>query len=309
MKAGVCSYCFNSMLTEGKISLMEAIEFVGKETEADCFEPYSPYWSPDRDVQEQAREARSLMDRVGLQASCHALATDFAVYDEGENRACLDWCEKMLQVAVILGADTVRVDPRTAPPPGRSRDDIDPEDALARVAQSMQTVADIATEKGLKVGVENHGLLLGRTSQTARIVERVDRPNFGVNLDFTNFRTVFGEDHVEAARLLACRPHPRQGLPHSAGSPAWGGVARNPLGRIRQARGRRRGELGLGRDLSHPQRCGLQGRYLPRGLRFSGHPGQCRERGGQSEAYHRGGGAVVMPEPRRGWKPRRPLPH
>ena len=48
MKTGVCSYCFNSMLTEGKISLMEAIEFVGKETEADCFEPYSPYWSPDR---------------------------------------------------------------------------------------------------------------------------------------------------------------------------------------------------------------------------------------------------------------------
>ena len=203
MKTGVCSYCFNSMLTEGKLSLMEAIEFVGKETEADCFEPYSPYWSPDRDVQEQAREARKLMDRVGLQASCHALATDFAVYDEGENRACLDWCEKMLQVAVILGANTVRVDPRTASPPGRSRDDIDPEDALARVAQSMQTVADIAIEKGLKVGVENHGLLLGRTSQTARIVERVNRPNFGVNLDFTNFRTVFGEDHVEATRLLA----------------------------------------------------------------------------------------------------------
>ena len=111
MKAGVCSYCFNSMLTEGKISLMEAVEFVGKETEADCFELYSPYWSLDRDVQEQAREARSLMDRVGLQASCHALATDFAVYDEGENRACLDWCEKMLQVAVILG----RYGPRRSP--------------------------------------------------------------------------------------------------------------------------------------------------------------------------------------------------
>jgi sugar phosphate isomerase/epimerase len=67
----------------------------------------------------------------------------------------------------------------------------------------MSEITDAAAEKGIKVGVENHGSMLGRTSQTARIVELVNRPNFGVNIDFTNFRSVYGEDHVESARQLA----------------------------------------------------------------------------------------------------------
>jgi len=64
------------------------------------------------------------------------------------------------------------------------------DDVIVRIAQGMAEVADAAAKKGIKVGVENHGRLLGRTSQTAKIVELVNRPNFGVNLDFTNFRTV-----------------------------------------------------------------------------------------------------------------------
>ena len=203
MKAGVCSYCFNTAIRDGKMNLMDAIGIVGRETEAECIEPYSPYWDPDRDVLEQAREARSLLDEVGLQASCHALATDFAVYDEAAYQACIDWCGKMMEVTHILGADNFRVDPRTSPAPGQPRDDIDVDDALERVAKGMQVVADAAAKVDLKVGIENHGLLLGRTAQTVRIIELVDRPNFGSNLDFTNFRTVFGEDHIEAARLLA----------------------------------------------------------------------------------------------------------
>ena len=158
----------------------------------------------------------------------------------------------------------------------------------------MQTVADIATEKGLKVGVENHGLLLGRTSQTARIVELVDRPNFGVNLDFTNFRTVFGEDHVEAARLLARHVvHIHAKDFHIRQDPQPGEEWREiPSGEyVKRAIGGE-GNSGWAEIFRHPQRCGLQGYYLPRGLRPSGHPGQCRERSGQSEAYHRGGGAL-----------------
>ncbi|MBI3947950.1 MAG: sugar phosphate isomerase/epimerase, partial [Armatimonadetes bacterium] len=66
-----------------------------------------------------------------------------------------------------------------------------------------QEIAAAAAAKGITVGVENHGTLLGRSAQIARIVALVDRPNFGVNLDFTNFRLVFGEDHVAATRALA----------------------------------------------------------------------------------------------------------
>jgi len=205
MKAGVCSYCFNPLITAGKMTMMEAIEFVGKETEAECFEPYSPFWDPDRDLAEQAREAGALMKSLGLQASNHALMTDFAVYDDAQNRACIERCVEWLDITRLLGADTVRLDPRTSPPAGKKMDDLDADDVIPRIAESMQQVVDIAAENGMTAGVENHGRLLGRTAQTARIVDLVDRPNFGVNLDFTNFRHVFGEDHIQAVRQFADR--------------------------------------------------------------------------------------------------------
>ena len=47
--------------------------------------------------------------------------------------------------------------------------------------------------------------MVGGSEHVAKMIELVDRPNFGVNIDFTNFRNVFGEDYVEVTRRLAKR--------------------------------------------------------------------------------------------------------
>jgi len=202
MKAGVSCYCFNQMLTAGEITLMDVIEFVGRETEAECIEPLTRFWDQDRDENEQAKAARKQLDEVGLQVSCYTLDSDFAVYDEAGNRACIDRCKARLETALILGTDTIRLDPRSALPTGRT-ETVDADQVLTRVAAGMAEVAEAAAGKGIKVGVENHGSMLGRVDQVARMVELVGLPNFGVNLDFTNFRNVYGEDHVQATRQLA----------------------------------------------------------------------------------------------------------
>lgn len=202
MKAGVSCYCFNPMFQTGTISLMDVIAFVGQRTEAECIELLSRFWEPDRDEREQAEQVRELTDRLGLAVSCYTLDSDFSVYDEAGYRRCIETCKRRLETAQILGADIIRLDPRTSLA-GRAPEEVDLDEILARIAQGMAEVADAAAEKGITVGVENHGRLLGRSSQIARIVELVNRPNFGVNLDFTNFRQVFGEDHLEATRKLA----------------------------------------------------------------------------------------------------------
>ncbi|MDA0746495.1 MAG: sugar phosphate isomerase/epimerase, partial [bacterium] len=201
MKTGVCSYCFNALINAGELTLFDAIEFVGEQTEAECFEPLSRYWDPQQDEIEQAREARSIADKTGLTFSCHALDSDFAVYDQAANRAAIDLCIRRLETTRILGANTVRLDPRTSLPKDSEEPDVD--DILERIAHSMAEIADAAATMDIRVGVENHGRLLGRTSQTAHLVELVNRKNFGVNIDFTNFKVVFGEDHIEATRKLA----------------------------------------------------------------------------------------------------------
>ncbi len=71
------------------------------------------------------------------------------------------------------------------------------------MATSMQMIADNAAAMNISVGVENHRRHLGRIEQTERLVRLVDRANFGVNIDPTNFRAVFGQDHIEGVRRIA----------------------------------------------------------------------------------------------------------
>ena len=201
MKSGVSSYCFNPLFTENQISMMEAITFVGTKTEADCFEPLSRFWDSDRDENQQAKEARDLRTEHHLETSCYTLDSNFAVYDEVEYRACIERCIERLDTARLLNTDTIRLDPRSSIPGPPEETDLD--DVLKRIATGMTEITEAAADKGIKVGVENHGRLLGRTAQTLKIVQLVNKPNFGVNIDFTNFQQVFGEGHVEATRQLA----------------------------------------------------------------------------------------------------------
>ncbi len=202
MKAGVCQWVFNALLTEDQIDMFDCIEFVGTETEAECFEPLSRYWREDESVGDQAGRAREMLDRLDLEVSCYTLDSDFAAYDEERFMETVSDCVLALDIAETLGTDTIRLDPRSSLPSDKAEDP-DLDFILERVSEGMQQVTDVAAERGITVGVENHGLLLGRMHQVKRMVELVDRSNFGVNIDFTNFRHVFGEDHVAATRLLA----------------------------------------------------------------------------------------------------------
>jgi sugar phosphate isomerase/epimerase len=201
MNAGVCSYCFNKPFLANELTVPNAIRFVGTETKADCYEPLSRYWDPERDENEQAREAKEIMDEVGLTASCYTLDSDFAVYDEDAASECVDICIQRLETTQLLGADRIRLDPRTTLPGNAEETNFD--EVLEKMAVSMQEIADEAAKLGIAVGVENHRRHLGRTEQTVRLVTLVDRENFGVNIDPKNFRVVFGEDHVEATRRFA----------------------------------------------------------------------------------------------------------
>lgn len=202
MNSGVCQWVFNRLLTAGEMDMFDCIQFVGSETEADCFEPLSRYWYKDDPIDEQAERARKMLDEHGLGVSCYTLDSNFAAYDEDAFDETVADCILELDIAEILGTDTIRLDPRsTLPEEHQKNPDLD--FVLERVCEGMQEVADVAADRGIKVGVENHGRLLGRTRQVLRMVKLVDRPNFGVNLDYSNFRIVFGEDHIEATRLLA----------------------------------------------------------------------------------------------------------
>lgn len=204
MNSGVCQWVFNKFLIADEMDMFDCIQFVGAETDADCFEPLSRYWYEDDSIDEQAERARKMLDEHDLCVSCYTLESNFAVYDRDTFEETVADCILGLDIAEILGTGTIRLDPKSTLPEEHA-DNPDLDFVLERVSEGMQQVTDAAAERGISVGVENHGRLLGRTEQVAEMVTLVDRDNFGVNLDYSNFRIVFGEDHVEATRLLAPR--------------------------------------------------------------------------------------------------------
>ena len=204
MDAGVSCYCFNPLLTSGETTLAQVIEFVGKKTEADYFEPLTRFFDPEKDENGQAKAARTLLDDVGLKVSCYTLDSNFGTPDDAARQECIDRCIRRIETAQILGAPVIRLDPCTSLPKEIvEQGNLDA--FVPRIAEGMQKVADAAATAGLDVGAENHGRLFGGYRHVSEMIRLVDRPNFGVNIDFTNFKNVFGEDHVENTRKLA--PH------------------------------------------------------------------------------------------------------
>ena len=92
MKLGVSSSSFNPLFTKSRISMMEAIMFVGTKTEADCFELLSQFWDSGSDENKQAKEDRDLMTEHNFETSCYTLDSNFVVCDETADRTCIECC-------------------------------------------------------------------------------------------------------------------------------------------------------------------------------------------------------------------------
>jgi sugar phosphate isomerase/epimerase len=133
-------------------------------------------------------------------------------------RRWVDTCER-------LGHDLLRI---TAGSPASRGDE--PADVLVdRLVGPMRRAADYAGERGVRLGVENHGDL--RVADLLAILERVDRPDvLGVTLDNVNLIRV-GDDMTEGTRALAAHTLLVQLKDHRAGDPTvWGGPVSTALG-------------------------------------------------------------------------------
>ncbi len=90
--------------------------------------------------------------------------------------------KKWVDVAEKLGAGHIRVFGGNVPK-GSSEDD-----AAGWVAEVLARAADYAGKKGIILGLENHGGITARAERILEIVQKVNSPWVGINLDTGNFR-------------------------------------------------------------------------------------------------------------------------
>jgi L-ribulose-5-phosphate 3-epimerase len=105
---------------------------------------------------------------------------DMASPDAGERRIAVRMHQKWIDAAAVLGCRAIRANVRGTEPD-------DPEQGLARAAESFGVLCDNAAPDGVSVLIENHWGLSSQPGWLMELQRRVNRPNFGTLPDFGNF--------------------------------------------------------------------------------------------------------------------------
>lgn len=119
--------------------------------------------------------------------------------DPAVRRRRIDYTFACLELAAVLGAPAISV------ASGRMESDVPPARGFDYFARSLEVVCERAAALGVRVGIEfEPGLLVETSDEVARLIEMVDHPALGANLDIGH-AVCAGEDPVDAIARLAGR--------------------------------------------------------------------------------------------------------
>ncbi len=130
----------------------------------------------------------------GVTISGSAIGNDFSVAAGEPLEKQIAETQSWIERSAIMGAPHLRIFAGTAKQLG------DSQEKLAQVADAVNRCAVAAEKWGVFLGVENHGAI--SSDQLLSVIEKVDSPWVGINLDTGNF---ISEDPYEDLRR--CAPH------------------------------------------------------------------------------------------------------
>lgn len=192
MHLSLAAYSVRSALEDGEMDLFDFIEWCAELGLAGT-ELTSYYFREGFDTA-YLHELKRHAWRHGLTVSGTAIANDFCLPPGRERQQEIDHVIQWIERAAPLYAPHIRIFAGDIPD-GASR-----EEAIGWVAESIQEILEHAEERGVMIGLENHGGITARARDQLAICDAVgDHPWFGINLDTGNFRTNVYEELAMAA--------------------------------------------------------------------------------------------------------------
>ena len=122
---------------------------------------------------------------LGLEISGTGVRNDFAANDPLKREEDVQHVKDWIEVASKLGAPVVRIFAGQIPEDYEGEHDL----LIKRVAECIKECADYAEEKGVFIGVQNHGNILLNAEQTLQLIKEVDSKWFGIITDTGYFVT------------------------------------------------------------------------------------------------------------------------
>lgn len=189
-KLSLAAYSYRQLL-QGKDATLTLDDFID-----DCAKmqlegtELTSYYFPDPVTPDYLRALKSRAFRAGLAISGTAIRNDFG-YPEGsaERQKWLDHTKKWVDYAEILGAPVIRIFA------GHLQKGTTPEQSHELMVSGMQECCEYAGKHGVHLALENHGGPTATSNGLLKLVNAVDSPWFGINLDTGNFHgdDIYGE--------------------------------------------------------------------------------------------------------------------
>jgi sugar phosphate isomerase/epimerase len=193
LKLSIAAYSYRQYLTK-KPPEMDLFSFadLAADMALDGIEPTSYYFPTDVDSAYLHR-LKAYAFKLGLDISGTAIGNNFCVPPGPKRDEELERTRAWIDRAAELDAPVIRIFAGNVPR-GSSEDQ-----AVEWAIEGIRASLPYAASKGVILALENHGGITATPRQLLRLVNAVDAPNFGVNLDTGNFQ---GDDpYAEIAEL------------------------------------------------------------------------------------------------------------
>ena len=158
----------------------------------------------DRDFGNEMEFLKKLAHEKGMKYTAHAQYLNSSINDfnDGVRNATLQELFKNIDNTATLGAKIVTLHPALEPYGLKLKKRVELE------IEAYQKLADYALQKDIKIGLENEAQTCFwfpdracKFELMAKTIEKVNRPNFGLTLDFGH-ASVSGEDYLSAIKTM-----------------------------------------------------------------------------------------------------------
>lgn len=194
--AGCCAYSYNKELRQGGMTLED---FILKAVEMRLIAVDMTAYYLKSTEPAYLHGLRQLAYKHGVAFSGAACGVSMVQADEAKRAESLKQIEKWIDATDQLGGSHLRIFAGKLPPGANQKE------ATDWVVECMKAACEYSGRKGITLGVENHEGISQNAGVCLEIMQRVNSPHAGINLDITNFVATPAQDAY--AQIAACIPY------------------------------------------------------------------------------------------------------
>lgn len=185
MKKAITLYCFDRILKSKEIDLHGCVKKAA-EMGFDAIE-FTDIIPPEGYTEaEYAEKLRETAAKENISISGYSVYADFINGSKGDLDAEIARIMRKVDVAGILGAETLRHDITSGFKRGE-RDMRGYNNMLGRFVEACRSITAYAASKKIRTCTENHGFFSQDSQRVEMLVNAVSDRNFGVQIDVGNF--------------------------------------------------------------------------------------------------------------------------